>query len=224
MLATFENLVLRARRQRWLNLFVVNLRILIGFALVPSGLKKVLGQPFTDPENAGPFHEFLHAFFATGAFYPFVGTMQLLAAVLLFSQRFALLGALMLAPILTAIGVFCWSTQVYPTAIVVTLMWSGTIGLLLWDFHRWRSIFASDRRATELSLPALPPVIDLGLWRLCGLAILALYLGVSALSGEIYRPRGMELDNPAFYLLPAILLLPVVTFVVDARRHRRRAR
>lgn len=214
------NLIRRGRAARWANVVIANLRILIGFAFVPAGLKKLLAQPFTDPQNTGPFHEFLHAFHATGWFYQFVGVMQLTAAVLLCSQRFATLGALLALPMLAAIMVFCWSTAVYPTAVVVTLMFCATTALLLWDVQKWRGVFAADDRETHIDIVMLPPVIDLRLWRRCGLAILAIYFGVCAASGGIYRPKGFEPGNPAFYVFPAIMVLPIITFVIDQRRYR----
>lgn len=217
------DLLLRARRARWLNVVVVNLRFLIGFAFVPAGLKKLVHQPFTDPHNRGPFHDFLHAFYDTGPFYQFVGAMQLVVALLLFTQRFATVGALLAMPILTTILVFCWSTAVYPTATVVTLMCLGTAGLLLWDLQKWRGIFGSDRVEAQLRVAAIPPVIDLPLWQACGAAILALYLAVCVLTGEIYRPRRLEPGSPAFYIFPAMLLLPFITFAVDEMRRRARA-
>lgn len=213
-----ESWLARLRRARWANLCVVNLRILIGFAFLPAALKKLLDQPFTDPGNTGPFHDFLHAFHATGWFYQLVGVLQLAAAALLCSQRFALAGALVALPILTAITAFCWSTRVYPTATVATLMWLGTIGLLIWDLERWRSLIAP--RAASAPAPA-PPPIELGRWQRCGLAIFALYVGVCIARGEIYRPRGMELGEPAFYVLPAIALLPVITLALELRAGRR---
>ncbi|HEY5927301.1 MAG TPA: hypothetical protein VIV11_36690 [Kofleriaceae bacterium] len=205
----------RLRRKRWANLFVINVRILIGFAFLPAALKKLLDQPFTDPANVGRFHDFLDAFRATGWFYQFVGIGQLVAALLLFSQRFALLGAIIALPILTAITAFCWSTQVYPTATVATLMWLGTLGLMVWDVERWRGVVAA-APATE-SAP-----VALRAWQLCGLAIFVLYVGVCVLHGGIYRPRGVQLDDPAFYVLPAIALAPVVTWLFETLRNRDR--
>jgi hypothetical protein len=216
-----STLVRRARKVRWINVAVVNLRFLIGFAFVPSALKKILDQPFTDPANQGRFHDFLHAFHATGWFYPFVGVMQIAAATLLFTQRFATLGALIALPILSAITAFCWSTQVYPTATVATLMWLGTVGLVIWDLDKWRGIFARDDRTTAVSIEPVVAPIDLTLWARCGLAILVLYLGSAIARGGVYRPRGIELGEPAFYVLPAVMLLPLVTFVIDQRRARR---
>ena len=206
--------VSRLHRKRWANLFVINVRILIGFAFLPAALKKVLDQPFTDPANVGRFHDFLDAFRATGWFYQFVGVTQLVAALLLFSQRFALLGAMIALPVLTAITAFCWSTQVYPTATVATLMWLGTIGLLVWDVERWRGLIGG---AAMESAP-----VALRAWQLCGLAIFVLYVGVCVLHGGIYRPRGVQLDEPAFYVLPAIALAPVVTWLFETFRNRTR--
>ncbi len=209
------SLVHRARRVRWINVAVVNLRFLIGFAFVPAALKKVLDQPFTDPANHGRFHDFLHAFHATGWFYGFVGVMQLIAAILLCTQRFATLGALIALPILSAITAFCWSTGVYPTAAIATLMWLGSIGLVIWDIDKWRGVLARDG---EVRAPvAESPPIDLRLWGRCGWAIVIVYLGSALLRG-VYRPRGVELDEPAFYVLPAVLLMPIVTYVIERRR------
>jgi hypothetical protein len=207
-----ESWLARLRRARWANLCVVNLRILIGFAFLPAALKKLLDQPFTDPTNTGPFHDFLHAFHATGWFYQFVGALQLAAAALLCTQRFALAGAFVALPILTAITAFCWSTRVIPTAAVASLMWLGTVGLLVWDLPRWRGAAAARAEA---------PGIDLRRWQWCGVAIFALYVGACLGHGGIYRPRGVELASPAFYVLPAIALAPVITLVLDARARRR---
>ena len=218
----FESLLARARSTRWVHVCVVNLRFLIAFAFIPAALKKLLDQPFTDPSNHGPFHDFLHALRATGWFYPFVGILQLVAATLLFTQRFATLGALVALPVLTAITAFCWSTHVTVTAIVATLMWLGTIGLLLWDFDKWRGVLASDRRAQEIHVVPPTAVIDLRLWTYCGLAILVLYLGTALLHGGVYRPRRIDLAEPAFYVLPAVMLLPIITFIIDQRRARKK--
>jgi hypothetical protein len=209
------NVVARARRVRGLHLAVVFLRYLIGFAFVPSALKKVLDQPFTDPDKHGRFHDFLHAFHATGWFYQFVGTLQLTAAVLLFTQRFAALGALVALPILTAITAFCWSTGVAPTATIATLMWLGTVALVAWDVAKWRGIFAAD----GAQLPPLEPsLIDLRPWARCGAAMLAVYATGAVLHGGVYRPRGVELDQPGFYVMPLMLILPLVTYLMERRR------
>jgi uncharacterized membrane protein YphA (DoxX/SURF4 family) len=204
-------------RTRAAHLAVANTRILLGFAFLPAGLKKLLNEPFTDPANTGAFHEFLHAFYATGWFYQFVGVVQLTAAAMLLTQRHAATGALIALPVLTAITALCWSTQVYPTAAVATLMLAANAALLAWDAPIGRR---ADAGEVERSAPARAP-IDLSLWERCGGAIFVAYLAATAAAGEVYRPEGVELDAPAFYLLPALALFPVVTWLLDRRRHRR---
>ena len=89
-LTWLEERIARAHEHRRIYISIIVLRMMIGFAFIPAGLKKLLGQPFTDPANTGVFHEFLHAFHATGLFYQFVGALQLTAAVFLITQRHAL--------------------------------------------------------------------------------------------------------------------------------------
>lgn len=202
---------LRASRKAWL--LAVNLRYLLGFALLPAGLKKVLGEPFTDPANSGPFHDFLHAFHATGFFYTFVGLLQVVVAALLLTQRFAALGALLFFPLITAIGVFCWSTGAYPTAGVVTLLWLGALGLLAFDGPR---LFAFAARIED----AAPPPVALPVWSAAGVGILAFYLLTVLINGGIYRPRGFEPENPAFWTLPALVLFPLGAWLIERRQRR----
>ncbi|MEM6794304.1 MAG: hypothetical protein AAF725_09995 [Acidobacteriota bacterium] len=243
MRALLASLLPSLRARRWCHLFVVNLRILLGFAFLPSGLKKILAQPFTDPQNTGTFHEFLHAFHATGFFYQFVGSVQVLIALLLMTQTFASLGALMALPVITTIMVFCWSTNVVPTAIVTTLMWSGTVGLVVWDAERLIPAFAprgfgasslgpadldlADLDLADLDLADLDlaesgrreaALIDLALWRACGGGIFFFYGLTCLVYGGVYRPKGFDLQNPAFYVLWAILLFPLAAFFLEQRR------
>lgn len=211
------------RTKRWATLCVVNLRILIGFAFLPAGLKKLLAEPFTDPAKVGRFHDFLDAFHATGWFYQFVGLTQLVAATLLITQRFATLGALLAVPITATISAFCWSTGAgIPTITVITLMCLGSAGLALWDLPRLRWIVARDDRAHDAHIPARIATVDMRLWQLCGATIVTLYFGACAAMGGVYRPKGMELSEPAFYVMPTIFLLPIITLVIDQRRSRAR--
>ena len=186
--------------------------MLIGFAFIPAGLKKLLGQPFTAPANTGVFHDFLHAFHSTGLFYQFVGALQLTAAVVLITQRHATLGAVLIAPILIAIFVFSWSTGVVPTAIVVTLMSVGLLALLLWDIQQWKMLLG----LTTPAPPVIPPVVTMRLWDRCGWLILFLYFGNTAITGQVYRPMGADWSNPSFIVLVLIAILPVATFALDS--------
>ena len=189
---------------------------MIGFAFIPAGLKKVTGQPFTDPASTGPFHDFLHALHATGWFYNFVGVVQLAIAVLLMTQLGAAIGAVLAVPVLVTIAAFCWSTQVVPTAIVVTLMLLGALALVAWELPRLRGLLASTPRPTE---PRVSPRV----WATCGAAIIIIYVALCLWQGEVYRPRRPSPREPGFWLMPAIALLPVVAWLADRRVARRAA-
>lgn len=220
------SLIRNLRLRRAAHLAVVNLRILLGFAFLPAGIKKVLGQPFTDPANHGSFHDFLHAFRDTGGFYRFVGMVQLVAAVLLMTQWRATLGAVVALPIITAIVALCWSTGAVPTAVVATLMWLGTVALVLWDEPAWRAVLGvGERESSGRTTPSssAPPLSDLRLWGRCGAAIFVTYVALTAMAGEVYRPRRVELDKPAFYLLVALPLLPLSTWLLERRRRKQLA-
>lgn len=201
----------RLRHQRGPALAVVLLRILLGFAFLPAGLKKLIGEPFTDPANAGAFHEFLHAFLATGGFYRFVGAVQLLASLLLMTQWFAFLGALLFLPVLVAILVFCWATGVVPTAVVVTLMCGALALLLLWEAPRL--LFSVEGQ--WLAPREKPDPVDLRVWSVAGLAVWLLFPLLSALGGEIYRPRGLDFAEPGFWITPGLVLVLVIAAGIE---------
>lgn len=211
-------LVEQLRQRRTANVGVAVLRIFLAFAFIPPGLKKVVGQPFTAPTNSGPFHDFLHAFHAASGLYAFVGWCQLTVALLLLSQRFATLGAALLLPILSVIFVFCWTTGVYPTATVVTLMLCATLGLLVWDLPKWRGALAADTAPLETRLAPAP--IDQRFWAMAGFLIVTPYLLVCAVTGEIYRPRGAAMARPEFLVFPLMLLMLGVALALDRRRAR----
>lgn len=138
------------RNNHYLNLVVVNLRYLIGFGFIPSGFIKIINDPFTRPENVGVFFDYLDALYTTGYYYNMIGFMQVFAAVLLITQRFATLGAFIFLPIIFNISVLTLSTIGSLTPVLATLMLLGIIFLLLWDYYKWINIFKPDNFKQEL--------------------------------------------------------------------------
>ena len=55
----------------------------------------------------------------------------------------------------------------------------------------------------------------------CGAGILVFYGLACIVYGGVYRPRGMDLGNPAFYVLPLVALFPIVTLLAEKRRRGR---
>jgi hypothetical protein len=77
-------------------------------------------------------------------------------------------------------------------------------------------------RSLEHRIDARAETIDNKLWARCGWAVLVTYAIVSILHGGVYRPRGVELGNPAFYLFPLIALYPLITWLIDRAKFRAR--
>ncbi len=219
MLTAFERKIIALRRHRAAYLAVINLRIVLAFAFLPAGIKKVLHQPFTDSTNHSRFHDFLHAFLATGWFYQFVGVLQLLVALLLFSQRFNLAGPALALPIITAITAFTWSTAVPFTATVATFMLLGVGTLLLWELPRWRPLLDGHAAAPANPDAHTTPLVNLTYWRVCGLLIALTYLGLCLYSGGVYRPRPGAAHDAAFWIMSALPALPVATWIIERKRH-----
>src|SRR5580765_6145186 len=92
-----------ATAQPSLRLFTVMVRVLLALAFVPSGLVKILGQPFTTLPVSDPVGYFFAGFFSAHGYYRFVGVAQWTAAALLLIPRTATLGALVYLPIITNI-------------------------------------------------------------------------------------------------------------------------
>lgn len=89
------------KQKIWLQIAIIYTRYLIGGAFVFASLIKIKGERFTNVKGAGsPFHSpehFFETLYQSGVYWQFLGLMQLLAGLLLMTQRYALLGALLLS-------------------------------------------------------------------------------------------------------------------------------
>lgn len=159
---TLDRFHARLRARAPLQRFTLLVRTALAAGFVAPGLTKVFGGDFApgiDP--ATPMGAYFHAFHNTGAYYGFVGAVQVLAAALLLSRRTALLGAVLYLPVVANIFVLTAATRFgVGTQVVAGLMTLACLWLLAWDAHRLSGILSaafrpSPGRATE------PPVWDL---------------------------------------------------------------
>ena len=91
--AKLDEIHLQARKNKWLQYFAVFCRVTLAAGFIPSGMQKVLGERFTTLAINHPMGNFLEAFHHTGYYYPFVGFMQVTAAILLLIPRTVTIGA-----------------------------------------------------------------------------------------------------------------------------------
>ncbi|MCT2564732.1 DoxX family membrane protein [Chryseobacterium herbae] len=146
---TFEKLR-TSRRNQWI---IIHLRYLVGFAFFPSGLTKLLGNRFTVLSTDTPIGSFFEAMYQTGFYWNFLGLSQLVAGILLMTQRFALLGALMFLAILSNIWIITISLSFTGTWVITSLMMIAVTVLLIWDHHKLMPILGYNQSMTLKSYP-----------------------------------------------------------------------
>ena len=127
-------------RNKLFVLFTWFTRILLSFAFVPSGLKKLLGERFTILGVDNPVGLFFEALYQTGWYWNFLGFMQLLVAILLLIPKTTFLAALMYLPIIINILVIVISMHFRGTPIIAGLMLLANIYLLFWDYKKVKQI------------------------------------------------------------------------------------
>lgn len=123
------------RRNKWLRWFALFCRIALALGFIPAAIVKVTGERFTGLPSNNPLGHYFDALVLTGFYYTFLGTTQLIAALLLLIPRTALLGAIFYFPIILNIFVLTHATRFDGTRIV-TLMLLANLFLLVWDYDR----------------------------------------------------------------------------------------
>lgn len=120
----------------------IGVRVLLALAFVPSGLVKILGQPFTSLPASDPVGYFFAGFFSAPDYYRFVGVAQWTAAALLIVPRTATLGAALYLPIVANIAAITVSfgPAFGGTRVVTSAMLLANLYLLAWDWDRWRAL------------------------------------------------------------------------------------
>lgn len=115
---------------------IVHLRYLLGLAFFPSGITKLIGHRFTQISTDSPIGYFFEALYQSGFYWNFLGLAQLVAGILLMTQRFALLGALAFYAILTNVWLITISLSFKGTWIITSLMMIAVLILLIWDYKK----------------------------------------------------------------------------------------
>lgn len=128
------------RQKGWAKIFVIYLRYLIGGAFVFSSIVKIQGGRFTTNSGAdSPIDSAWHFFetlYQSGLYWKFLGAGQLISGLLLMTQRYAALGAVMFFPITVNIFVITISYNFAGTPFITGLLMLANIFLLVWDYEK----------------------------------------------------------------------------------------
>ncbi|MBC7935752.1 MAG: DoxX family membrane protein [Rhizobacter sp.] len=200
------------RSKNWLNIAVILTRYLIGFAFIPSGLKKIMGVRFTQIPVDNPIGFFFEALYRSGMYWNFIGWAQVLAALLLMTQRFATLGAVFFFFIVSNIWVITISLGFTGTWVITSLMLLAVAMLLTWDFHKLKYIFYADNY-TPQTKPVSYPTYN-NTWVITGF-ILFTWSMAGLLLMESMHPSGKLLPGA---WLAGILLIVLVGFYSDRKK------
>lgn len=158
------------------KLTTIYLRYLIGFAFVFASIVKIKGERFTTLPTDTPVGYFFEAMYQSGFYWKFLGWSQLIAGVLMMTQRFSTIGALIFFPIILNITLITHSVNFGTgTPTVTTLMLLGTVYLLLWDYRKWIILFKQDHHI-KLDLTQFPEdrFMTHKAWVLAGVAFVVL--------------------------------------------------
>jgi uncharacterized membrane protein YphA (DoxX/SURF4 family) len=148
-----DRIHLQARGNKWLGFFAIFCRIALAAGFIPSGMQKVLGERFTTLAINHPMGNFLEAFHHTGFYYPFVGIMQVSAAIFLLIPRTVTIGAFIYFPIILNICILSLAVRFDGSQITSPLMVCAVLFLLCWDYHKFKNIFPFNNAISKAMLP-----------------------------------------------------------------------
>ncbi|NIF04241.1 DoxX family membrane protein [Chryseobacterium sp. Tr-659] len=187
-----------SRINQWI---IIHLRYVVGFAFFPSGLVKLMGERFTRISTDDPIGYFFEALYQSGFYWNFLGLAQLIAGILLMTQRFATLGALMFLAILSNIWIITISLSFTGTWIITSLMMIAVLLLVVWDNHKWLPLFNYNKASTVKEYPDPASV-----WIIAGViyavSFMILYM-LDPVKGNVYEK----------WLTGILIITILVTFV-----------
>ncbi|CAL2063176.1 hypothetical protein [Tenacibaculum sp. 190524A05c] len=192
------------------QLFIIYLRYIIGFAFVFASIVKIQGLRFTTDSGAeNPINTAWHFFetmYQSGLYWKFLGLSQLIAGLILMTQKYAKLGALLFLPIIANVFVITISYDFRGTPVITGLMLFANFILIAWDWNTLKILvnkkpsFQSELRLENDSL-----------WTILGILFFVL-----TIAAKIFAS--------ATTLLPitlSFLIIGVVGLVIGVKKHRK---
>ena len=187
------------------QLFVLYVRYFIGGAFVFASLIKIKGRRFTTASGeSNPIDTAWHFFetlYQSGLYWQFIGLSQLLAGMLLMTQRYSKLGAIVNLPILLNVFVITLSYDFAYTPVVTGSMLLANLALILWDWNTFKILINQESQLSDEARMEKDPLwviigvllflftfiyrllidqYDIFLWWLvfCAIGLLGLFLGL----------------------------------------------
>ncbi len=139
-----------------------------------------MGKRFTQISTDNPIGFFFEGLCQSGFYWNFIGWAQVVAALLLMTQCFATLGAIIFFFIVSNIWIINISLHFSGTWVITSLLVPAVIMLLVWDYDKWKYIFYKAPytiQGTPLNYPASNRIwtitgFILFAWSLLGMLVL----------------------------------------------------
>lgn len=139
-----EKILFRLKLLKGFQVFTIFVRYLLGIAFVWASILKIKGMRFEphSGENTpmGSLSHLLEAMYRSGFYWYFIGWGQLIAGLLIMSQIFSTLGAMVYFPIMLSIFVLTTAFQGPVFLIMTSSMLLANIYLLLWDWNKLKFV------------------------------------------------------------------------------------
>ncbi|CAM1347623.1 hypothetical protein [Tenacibaculum crassostreae] len=192
------------------QLFIVYLRYIIGFSFVFASIVKIQGLRFTS--TSGELHaintswHFFETLYQSGGYWKFIGLGQLIAGLLLMTQRYAKLGAVLFLPIIANIFVITVSYDFRGTPFITGAMFLATILLIIWDWNTFKVLINKPQKI-ELN----NRLENYRIWEVLGFS----FFIITLLSKFIISKTILM---PLFLCLP---LLGIIVGIIGIRKYKR---
>jgi hypothetical protein len=186
----------KIKEKVWLQIFIIYTRYLIGGAFVFASLIKIKGNRFTgESGELNPINSAWHFFetmYQSGLYLKFIGISQLIAGLLLMTQKYSKLGALLNLPIILNIFIITLSYYFAYTHVITGLMLIANLMLIIWEWGEIKVLFNLEPNINK----SIRLEKDI-LWQIIGLIIFSFTF--------IYR-ISVEKYNIGFWLVTCFLI------------------
>jgi len=200
----------RYKDKFFLQVFMIYTRYLLGGSFVFASIVKIQGKRFTHDSGAeNPINSAWHFFetmYQSGLYWKFIGIGQMLAGLLLMTQRFKKIGVIIYLPIILNITIITYSYEFAYTPVITTSMLLATIMLIVWDYETYLVLFNVESQ----SLVGYKTFEDDIIWQITGIAIFLFTL--------MYRILNQE---ELLIWVSVCLLLGIVTFLAGFYRKKK---
>ncbi|PWH81663.1 hypothetical protein DIS18_13355 [Algibacter marinivivus] len=160
----------RLKQKIWLQIFIIYTRYIIGSAFVFASIVKIRGGRFTAESGASnPIDSSWHLFetlYQSGLYWKFLGIAQLISGVLLMTQRYAKLGAIVNLPIIANVFAITISYYFAFTPVITGLMLLANIMLIAWDWNTLK-VLINQKPISDLK----PRLENDVVWQILGLLL-----------------------------------------------------